>query len=298
MLERVVAEEKLDADPDFVGAARFSLFPGSSPSPSERAAAAAAALGARIQVRRPERTFIIDLALSDRDPDKAAELANSVARAYIDVSSSWQSDASRRTEASLAGRLEALRKRVVDAEKQVEDYKADNGLVGTRDLLVTEQQLKDMNAQMMIARAKAAEARSRLDQIENAHKRGGDVAAIASQITSASLAALRTQQGLARQRLADLRAQLGPRHPQVIDAEAQVSAADAAVDAEVYALCASQRIEYESAKQIEASLSRQLDQLKTQSTPTAKVRLACAISNAKPKRRGRSTDCLSRARAN
>ena len=265
VLERVVANEKLDVDPDFVGASRFPLFPGSSPSPSERAAAAAAALGARIQVKRPERTFIIDLSVSDRDPDKAAELANAVARAYIDVSSSWQSDASRRTEASLSGRLEALRQRVVDAEKKVEDFKAENGLVGTRDLLVTEQQLKDMNAQMMIARAKAAEARSRLDQIENAHRRGGDVAAIASQITSASLAALRSQQALARQRLADLRAQLGPRHPQVIDAEAQVLAADAAVDAELTRFAQSQRIEYDGARQLEASLSRQLDQLKTQS---------------------------------
>ena len=266
VLERVVADEKLDADPDLIGASRFPSFLGSPPTAAERTAAAAAALGARIQVKRPERTFIIDLAVSDRDPNKAAELANAVARAYIEVSTSWQSDASRRTTASLAGRLEALRARVVDAERKVEDFKAANGLVGTRDLLVTEQQLRDMNAQMMTARAKAAEARSRLDQIENAHRRGGDVAAIASQITSASLAALRTQQGLARQHLADLRGQLGPRHPQVIDAEAQVSAADAAVDAELTRFAQSQRIEYDSAKQLEASLSRQLEALKTESS--------------------------------
>jgi len=265
VLDRVVANEKLDADTDFIGGSRFSAFLGASPDASERAAAAAAALGARIQVKRPERTFIIDLSVSDRDPNKAADLANATARAYIEVSSAWQSDASRQTEVSLAGRLEALRKRVLDEEKKVEDFKAANGLVGTRDLLVTEQQLKDMNAQMMIARAKAAEARSRLDQIENAHRRGGDVAAIASQITSASLAALRTQQALARQRLADLTAELGPSHPQVIDAKARVTAADAAVDAELTRFAQSQRIEYESAKQLEASLSRQLDELKAQS---------------------------------
>ena len=265
VLERVVANEKLDADPDFIGASPFPAFLGAPPGAPERAAAAAAALATRIQVKRPERTFVMDLSVSDRDPDKAAELANATARAFIEVSSSWQSDASRQTEASLAGRLEALRKRVIDAEKKVEDFKAANGLVGTRDLLVTEQQLKDMTAQMMIARTKAAEARSRLDQIENAHRRGGDVAAIASQITSASLAALRSQQALARQRLADLTGELGPRHPLVIDAKARVSAADAAVDAELTRFGQSQRIEYESAKQLEASLSRQLDELKTQS---------------------------------
>ena len=143
----------------------------------------------RIQVKRPERTFIIDLSAPTAIRSRAAELANATARAYIDVSSAWQADVSRRTEVSLAGRLEALRQRVVDAEKKVEDFKAANGLVGTRDFLVSEQQLKDMNAQMMNARAKAAEARARLDQIENAHRRGGDVAALASEIASASLAA-------------------------------------------------------------------------------------------------------------
>jgi uncharacterized protein involved in exopolysaccharide biosynthesis len=265
VLERVVANEKLDADPSYYGGWRFPPFFGSSSVPLDPATAAAAVLGSRIQVKRPERTFIIDLSVSDRDPIKAAELANATARAYIDVSSSWQSDASRQAEVSLAGRLEVLRKRVLDAEKKVEDFKVANGLVGTRDLLVTEQQLRDVNGQVMVARAKAAEAQARLDQIENAHRRGGDVAAIASQINSASLSALRAQQALARQRLADLTGQLGPRHPQVIDAEAQVRAADAAVDAELTRFAQSQRIEFESAKQLEASLSFQLDDLKAQS---------------------------------
>jgi Mrp family chromosome partitioning ATPase len=173
-------------------------------------------------------------------------------------------DVSRQTEASLATRLDALRKRVLDAEKKVEDFKAANGLIGTRDLLVTEQQLRDANAQITIARTKAAEARSRLDQIEKARRPGSDVAALASQIMSTSLAALRAQQALAHQRLADLTGQLGPRHPQVIDATAQVGAADAAVEAELTRFAESQRIEYQSAKQLEASLGRQLDELKAQ----------------------------------
>jgi uncharacterized protein involved in exopolysaccharide biosynthesis len=264
VLERVVANEKLDADPGFIGGWRFPSFLGSSAAPLDSAAAAAAALESRIQVKRPERTFIIDLSVSDRDPVKAAALANATAQAFIDVSSSWQADTSRQTENSLAARLEVLRKRVLDAEKKVEDFKADNGLVGTRDLLVTEQQLRDVNAQMIAARAKAAEARARLDQIEKAHRAGGDVAALASEINSTSLSALRSQQALAHQRLADLTGQLGPRHPQVIDAKAQVSAADAAVEAELARFADSQRIEYQSAKQLEASLDRQLDDLKAQ----------------------------------
>ena len=264
VLERVVANEKLNADPNFAGGWRFPSYFGSSANPLDPAAAAVAALESRIQVKRPERTFIIDLSVSDRDPIKAATLANATAQAYIDVSSSWRADVSRQAEVSLAARLDALRKRVLDAEKKVEDFKADNGLVGTRTSLVTEQQLSDVNARMMAARAKEAEAHAQLDLIEKAHQPGGDVAALASEINSASLSALRAQQGLARQRLAVLTGQLGPRHPQVIDAEAQVGAADTAVEAELARFAQSQRAEYQSARQLEASLSRQLDELKAQ----------------------------------
>jgi uncharacterized protein involved in exopolysaccharide biosynthesis len=264
VLERVVANENLAADPEFTRDSRFSFFSG-TPNPVELAAAAAATLGERIQVKRPERTFIIDLSVSDRDPIKAAELANATARGYIEVLSALQSDASRQTEASLAARLVDLRKRVLAAEKAVEDYKAENNLVGTRDLSVTEQQLRDMNAQIVLARTRAAEARAQLDQIELRRKRGGDVAAIASQLNSASLAAMRTQQAQARQHLADVSGQLGPRHPDVIDAKARAAAADAAVDAELTRFARSQRIEYDRAKQLDDSLSRQLDALKQQS---------------------------------
>jgi uncharacterized protein involved in exopolysaccharide biosynthesis len=265
VLERVVADEKLDADPDFTHASGFPFLTGGPSGAAELADAAAATLGTRIQVKRPERTFIIDLSVSDRDPLKAAELANATARGYIEVLSSLLSDASRRTEASLAGRLVELRKRVLEAEKKVEDFKAENGLVGTRDLLVADQQLRDMNAQIIVARTKAAEARAQLDQIEIDRKGGGGVAAIASQLNSASLTALRTQQAQARQRLADVSGQLGPRHPDVIDAKARVAAADAAVDAELARFARSQRIEYDRARQLEQSLSRQLDALKQQS---------------------------------
>jgi uncharacterized protein involved in exopolysaccharide biosynthesis len=250
VLARVVADEKLDADPEFAGAARFpALFSGGPPNLTD---AAIAALATRIQVRRPERTFVIDLSVSDRDADKAAELANAVAKAYIQVSQSLQADAFRQAEASLKGRIETLRKQVVEAEKKVEDFKTANDLGG-----VTEQQLRDMNAQITVARTREAAARAQLDLVDSVRK-GVNTAALASQITSATLAALRAQQAQAEDRLANLSAELGPRHPSVIDAAARLRAANDAVQAELSRFAAAQRVEYESAAKLEAALNRQL----------------------------------------
>jgi succinoglycan biosynthesis transport protein ExoP len=156
VLERVVAEEKLDTDPDFAQASWLSEGSASLSTDADRANAAVAVLDTRITIRRPERTFVIELSVTDKDPVKAARLANATARGYIETVSALQLDASRQTETLLAGPLETYRARVLEAEKKVEDYKAAKGLVGTRDAYVTEQQLKDTNAQITAARTKAA----------------------------------------------------------------------------------------------------------------------------------------------
>jgi len=270
VLEKVVASEKLDRDDEFVGSqSLLSHLTGAAQG--ERASvenvnAAAGALGSRIQVRRPERTFVIDLSVSSRDPAKAAQLANATARAFIEVQAAMQSDAARQTTASLTGRLESLRQHVLEAETKVEDFKAQNGLIGVKDQLVSDQQLKDMTAQISLARTRMEEARSKAAEIASARKRGGDVGALASGLALPSLTPLRGQQAEARQKLADLRGELGPRHPLVRDAEARVAEANRAVDAELARFARSVEIEYARARDLEASLGHELERLKKQSS--------------------------------
>jgi uncharacterized protein involved in exopolysaccharide biosynthesis/Mrp family chromosome partitioning ATPase len=267
VLERVVKAENLDRDPEFsptAGGSFLSRLFSSGGTDEDVVAATVRTLGLHLQVKRPERTFVLDLSISSRDPARAAELANATARAYIDEVDAMHSDAAHETGAAIAGRLEALRARVLEAEKNVEDYKAANGLAGARDTTLIEQQLKETNDQIVAARERMADARTRADQIEIARRKGGDVGAIASQLNLTSLGPLRSQQAEARQKFADAAAELGPRHPQVVDAQARLRAADAAVDAELERFAQSQRIDYARAKALEASLNRQLDDLKRQ----------------------------------
>ena len=267
VLERVVKAENLDRDPEFSPAASSSFLSrlfSSGGTGEDVVAATVRVLGAHLQVKRPERTFVLDLSISSRDPVRAAELANATARAYIDEVNAMHSDAAHETGAAIAGRLEALRARVLEAEKNVEDYKAANGLAGARDTTLIEQQLKETNDQIVAAHERMSDARTRADQIEIARRKGGDVGAIASQLNLTSLGPLRAQQADARQKFADAAAELGPRHPQVVDAQARLRAADAAVDAELERFAQSQRIDYARAKALEASLTRQLDDLKRQ----------------------------------
>jgi uncharacterized protein involved in exopolysaccharide biosynthesis/Mrp family chromosome partitioning ATPase len=267
VLERVVKAQKLDRDPEFAPTAGGSLFGPSLPAggvDEDTLAATARALGEHLQVERLERTFVLDLSVSSRDPARAAELANAIAQAYIDEVEAMHSDPGRQTGAAIAGRLEALRARALEAEKGVEDYRAANGLVGIRDALPVEQQMKNLNDQIVSTREHISEARARADQIETARRKGGDVGAIASQLDLTTLGPLREQQAEARKQFAAATAEFGPRHPQIVDAQVRLRAADAAVDAELARLAESQRTDYARAKSLEASLTRQFDDLERQ----------------------------------
>ena len=111
-----------------------------------------------------------------------------------------------------------------------------------------------------------SEAHARADQTEVARRKGGDVGADAAQLDLTSLGPLRAQQAEAHKKFVDVAAALGPRHPQVIDAQARLRAADAAVDAEFARLAQSQRTDYARAKALEASLTHQLDDLERQTS--------------------------------
>jgi succinoglycan biosynthesis transport protein ExoP len=111
--------------------------------PGETTRAAVRALAQRLTVRRPERTFIIEIGIASRDPAKAARIANAVAHAFIEVQSVLYAQSARDTSTVFTARLEGLRHQLLDAERQVEEFKAKNGLVGAREQLVSDQQLRE-----------------------------------------------------------------------------------------------------------------------------------------------------------
>ena len=266
VLDRVVKAQNLDRDPEFSPSAGSSLFGrlmSADRNDEDAVAAAARTLGERLQVERPERTFVLDISISSRDPARAAELANAAARAYIDEVDAMHADAAHQSGAEIAARLEALRARVVEAEKSVEDYKVANGLAGASDTLLVQQQLKDLNDRIVAARQRMSDAHARADQIEVARRKGGDVGADAAQLDLTRLGPLRARQAEAHKKFVEA-AELGPRHPQVIDAQARLRAADAAVVAEFARLAQIQRTDYAGAKALEASLTRQVDDLERQ----------------------------------
>ncbi|MEA2839215.1 MAG: polysaccharide biosynthesis transport protein [Methylobacteriaceae bacterium] len=256
VLDRVVASEALDKDPEFAPKG-LSLF-GAQEAPGEATRAAVRALAQRLTVRRPERTFIIEIAIASRDPAKAARIANAVAHAFIEVQSVLYAQSARETSTVLTARLEGLRHQLLNAERQVEEFKARNGLIGTREQLVSDQQLRDVNQQLTLARVRTEDARARSEQVQKALRERGDLGPLTESLNLGSVTALRGRVAEAQRQLADLSSDLGPLHPLVKKAQSVLADARKAMDTESKRIANSFKRDYERAAAAQAAIENNL----------------------------------------
>lgn len=283
VLARVVEQERLVDDPEFGGrrgaawAVRLLRMAGlrddREDTLTDRERAAHVALYERTSVRRPERTFVIDVTVRADSAEKAARLANAVARAYQDAQNDARAEQARRATQSLTVRLDELRERARISEDRLEDFRRRNGLVGTRLQLVSEQQLTDANTQLATAQGRAAEAQARFDQTQAARRNGGSLASLPEGVISQAVASLRAQQAEARRRLADAQSDFGPRHPTVRNAQAQLADIDRAIVDELERIAQSTRVDLERARAAEAATRRQVEQLSAQASQVSQAQV-------------------------
>ena len=255
VLKRVVDKLHLDQDSYFNS--------GSGPADLN----AIDALYNKVTVKRPERTFVVSIGVASNEAAKSAKIANALAQAYIDQHAESVSASANRTSQTLSGRLTFLKEQAATARQAVDDFKKSNDLIGTRKDLVSEDQLTGTNTELVAARTRTAAAQARYDQAQAARK-SNDTANLSESLRSQTIVAMRTQQAEARRKLAELSADLGPAHPQVRQAEQTIREIGKSIDEEVSRIVASAKSDLDRAKQDEASVTKLLNQMKSQSVQT------------------------------
>ena len=233
------------------------------------------ALIRHINVKKTDRTFIVDIDVWSYEPAKAAMLANAISNAYLAESKQSQAAAARRATNDLSGRLKELQERLRNAENTLAVYKAQNNFVGTQDTLISDQQLSASNQRLAAARALTLDAQAKYDQIEASRHSSSDPGAIPEALQSPTIANLRSQYADAKKRQAELQAELGPRHPALRQVEQQVEDLRRTIREEVERFAQSAKNDLTRARDYEASLGKALEVQKRQSVQMgqASVRL-------------------------
>lgn len=172
-------------------------------------------------IRRRAITYVIDVSYTSPSPDKAAKIANAIADAYIVGQLEAKFDATKQANDWLSGRLEQLRRQLEASERAVELYKSQNGIVVLDRGTLTEQQLSELNAQLILARTDRAEKQARYSRARQILQGGGSIESVVDVMQSSVISDLRKQQAELARKQGDLSAKYGPRHPAILNLDSE-----------------------------------------------------------------------------
>lgn len=261
LLERVINELGLLANPDFNPAldtrkhlkdyiakvlpdtAMDVLFPAedlSGLSPDERAqrtmTEAVRRLQANLGVYNDQgRSYTLRVSYTSNDAKLAARVVNAIAHQYLTSQLEAKYQKTEEVNHWLQDKLVQLKQRVETSDDAVQAYRRANNLLSTpAGGSVASQQLNDLNTQLAVAQADAAQKRGALRQFQSTVKEGIERAEkLPAVMLSPTIAALKVQETDSDRRLADLQTQFGDKYPAVIRARQERATIQARIAAEI-----------------------------------------------------------------
>ena len=204
-------------------------------------------LQSKLRVERKSNTYVVGISVQSRDRFKAARIANSISSIYVNESNVAANSVAQEAAKSLGLRLKKLQNEATAAGRRVEDYRAQSGLTRTPDMLLIEQQLKELNTQLSAARAASKEQRARWREVRAAARSSKRRGGLASRLNSPLLTQLTLQLTLAKARETEQSAFLLPNHPLVRSVGQRRRAIERAIATEVSEIVARQKINYDVA---------------------------------------------------
>ena len=291
---RVIEDLDLERDPEFNAALREpgalagfisglkELAPGEAEEPSEEDRLAleqtglVAAFSESLAVSRVGRSsYVISIAFTSEGAAKSSRVANTLAELYVVEQLEGKFDATERATDWLNERLTTLRAELEKSEHMEASYRAEHGLMASAGVTVAEQQLSEVNAQLILARAHLAEKQARFRHVNELMASGAGVDSVAEVLASEVVHNLRQKQAELAREQAELESRYGDRHPRMINIRAQRKDLEQGVAAELDRIVANLENEVMVARSRSQSLEQSLAEEQGQRSmgETARVRL-------------------------
>jgi succinoglycan biosynthesis transport protein ExoP len=290
----VIKELRLDQDPEFVSlgvgilatitrfasdALRSVMLAGSGDNLASPEYRALQTFQRRLKVRRVGLTYAIEINFESRDPYRAAQIANAIADAYELNAFQAKYQITGRAAEWLQGRLQQLREQASDSERAVVDYKTKNNIVDTGGRLMNEQQVAEFNTELIQARAATAEAKARVDRVQQIVASGDidpDAAATATvtdTLRNDVITKLRGQYLDNERRAAEWASKYGAGHLAVVNLRNQMVELRHNIFEELKRTAESYKSDYAIAKAREDSIQQSLDRIVSESHATGQAQV-------------------------
>lgn len=282
----VINQLDLSNDPDFNGSgpsiSRLWRSPVTPPEQSNASIGARpseaviAAFQDRLSANRVGASSILEISFNSSNPERAAEIANAVANAYLAEQLNAKFEANRSATSWLQDRLRDLSEQALNAERAVNQYKSQNNIVSSDGKSIDDQQITELNNRLMAARSQLTEASARLNQYEAILRTNpanlpamGTLDAVGSDVTSNPIInGLRQQYLELTRRENEYSARFGPNHQAVLTLRNRMRDLRSSIFEEVRRLAENSRTDLEVAKQRQQQIERQLAEAVAQSRTT------------------------------
>jgi succinoglycan biosynthesis transport protein ExoP len=203
-----------------------------------------------LNVQLVPKTQIIDIHFRSKDPNLAADVANSVANNYIEHNFQTKYKATIQTSDWLTRQLDDLKKRAETSQEALIAYQKKVGILGTDEThnIITDK-LEELNKQLSAAEADriVKEAKYRIAMTENPEL-------IANIAPESVLGALYKARAEARAQYAQLAAKYGASYPRVMQLQSQMNELDSSIAKEIKKVGDAVQAEYKAAQKSEEML--------------------------------------------
>jgi polysaccharide biosynthesis transport protein len=216
----------------------------------------------KLQVSSVGRSRVIRIAFASENSRTAAAVANQHADFYIVSQLEAKFEATQRANEWLSGRLAELREAVNQAERAVEEFRQQSGLIQGKDATLKTQEISELNAQLVVERTKRAETEARLRQVEQLLNGPDGAQAVGKVLQSSLIQSLREQQAGVEGQAAELTHEYGPMHPEMINLRAEAEDLRQKIAQEVDRIVQGLRNDVNVARAREGTLAAALDRLR------------------------------------
>lgn len=222
----------------------------------------------RLQVYQVEKSRVIAIQFSSKDPKLAAAIPNAMAKVYLSLQAGAKLDTTNETAKWLEPEISNLREKVRDAESKVAQYRASSDLFRTgQQNTFSQQQLTDVSQELARVRGDRATAEARAESVRQALS-SGSVDTLNEVVGSQMIQRLKETQSNIEGQIADLSTKLLDGHPQMKGLRSQLNGIRQQIRTETQKILASLENEANVAKLREKQLVQQLNSVKADTANT------------------------------
>ena len=211
-----------------------------------------------LTVERIARTHVLRISYRSADRQLAARVANGFAEAYLTDQLDSKYEATRRASSWLQERIEELRQAALSSDLAVQKYRVEHDLLAPQGVLVSDQQLSELNSQLILARAASAQAEARYRRIRLILDSGQTDAAVSEALNNPVINKLRSSYLEASKREAEFSKQVGPNHIQTVRLRGELREYERLIFDELKRIAESYESDFQVAKAREQNLNESL----------------------------------------